>query len=284
MEGWARNYFSDIKNRELKENKYETKVFETKKTIRIVQIEPVKDVRRITLSYFVPGVRLQYLQKPSKQLGLILGHQGENGLLSFLKNNGWATELYAGIRSETKQYDYAQITIELTKKGLKEYKKVIEVCNAYIELMKREGFQEHVFNELKTMAKLDEVYSNKGEGAGRAQRIANELNMYSFNDAGRIGYAYGEPDPDSFDSLLSYFNPQNMFICKSKKILKNYYSTLFPWLERCEKLFGFENLKGFGQIRIYTFLAERFMSYWFQKNAKTKTMPIVFYDIRKDIK
>lgn len=236
MEGWARNYFSDIKNRELKENKYETKVFETKKTIRIVQIEPVKDVRRITLSYFVPGVRLQYLQKPSKQLGLILGHQGENGLLSFLKNNGWATELYAGIRSETKQYDYAQITIELTKKGLKEYKKVIEVCNAYIELMKREGFQEHVFNELKTMAKLDEVYSNKGEGAGRAQRIANELNMYSFNDAGRIGYAYGKPDPGSFDSLLSYFNPQNMLVLLNAKGLKTdkeeyYYKAKYSYLE-----------------------------------------------------
>ncbi len=91
-------------------------------------------------------------------------------------------------------------------------------------------------------------------------------------------------DFNEFVNSRTYFNPQNMFICKSKKILKNYYSTLFPWLERCEKLFGFENLKGFGQIRIYTFIAERFMSYWFQKNAKTKTMPIVFYDIRKDIK
>ena len=58
------------------------------------------------------------------------------------------------------------------------------------------------------------------------------------------------------------------------------------WHQRVKykKLFGFENLKTFGQIRIYTFLAERFMSYWFQKNTKTKTMPIVFYDIRKDIK
>jgi len=91
-------------------------------------------------------------------------------------------------------------------------------------------------------------------------------------------------DFNKFVNSRTYFNPQNMFICKSKKILKNYYSTLFPWLERCEKLFGFENLKGFGQIRIYTFLAERFMSYWFQKNTKTKTIPIVFYDNRKDIK
>jgi len=91
-------------------------------------------------------------------------------------------------------------------------------------------------------------------------------------------------DFNEFVNSRTYFNPHNMFICKSKNILKNYYSTLFPWLERCEKLFGFENLKGFGQIRIYTFLAERFMSYWFQKNTKTKTIPIVFYDIRKDIK
>ena len=78
------------------------------------------------------------------------------------------------------------------------------------------------------------------------------------------------------------FNPHNMFICKSKEKLKNYYEDLFPWLEKCEKLFGFDNLKGFGQIRIYTFLAERFLPYWFNKNTKSTTLPIIFYDIRKD--
>jgi len=79
------------------------------------------------------------------------------------------------------------------------------------------------------------------------------------------------------------FNPHNMFICRSKEKLKKYYEDLFPWLEKCEKLFGFENLKGFGKIRIYTFLAERFMPYWFRKNTKSTTIPIIFYDIRKDL-
>ena len=77
-------------------------------------------------------------------------------------------------------------------------------------------------------------------------------------------------------------NPHNMFICKSKNALIKYYSVVFPWLERCEKLFGFENLKGFGKIRIYGFLAERFLSYWFKKNYAVKTMPIIFYEIKKD--
>ena len=89
-------------------------------------------------------------------------------------------------------------------------------------------------------------------------------------------------DFKDFVNTKTSFNPHNMFICKSKKILKDYYSTVFPWLERCEKLFGFEDLKGFGKIRIYAFLAERFLSYWFQKNSKYKTMPIIFYDIKKD--
>ena len=79
------------------------------------------------------------------------------------------------------------------------------------------------------------------------------------------------------------FNPHNMFICKSKRILKNYYEELFPWLAKCEKLFGFENLKGYRKIRIYAFLAERFMPYWFRKNTKYITIPIIFYDIRKDL-
>ena len=78
------------------------------------------------------------------------------------------------------------------------------------------------------------------------------------------------------------FNPHNMFICRSRQKLKDYYEVLFPWLEKCEKLFGFENLKGFGKIRIYGFLAERFMSYWFRKNTKHTTMPIIFYDIKED--
>ena len=76
-------------------------------------------------------------------------------------------------------------------------------------------------------------------------------------------------------------NQGNMFICKSKKIIKLYYKTIFEWLERCEKVFGF-NLEGYGNVRIYAFLAERFMPYWFNKNAKVKEWPILFHDLKKE--
>ncbi len=85
-------------------------------------------------------------------------------------------------------------------------------------------------------------------------------------------------DFKEFTETKTFFNPHNMFICKPHILLK-YYESIFPWLERCEKVFGFENLKGFGLKRIYGFLAERYLSYWFTKYTKYKTLPIYFKDI-----
>ena len=75
------------------------------------------------------------------------------------------------------------------------------------------------------------------------------------------------------------FNPHNMFICKNKKTLITYYDSLFPWLEKCEELFGFKNLEGYGLRRIYGFLAERYMSYWFKKYTNFALLPIYFKDL-----
>ena len=79
------------------------------------------------------------------------------------------------------------------------------------------------------------------------------------------------------------FNQGNMFICKSKEIMNSYYETIFEWLEKCEEVFGF-NLKGYN-IRIYAFLAERFLPFWFNKYCKVLEWPVIFYDLKKnDIK
>ena len=72
-----------------------------------------------------------------------------------------------------------------------------------------------------------------------------------------------------------------MFICKSKDIMISYYKTIFDWLNKCEKVFGF-NIEGYGKIRIYGFLAERFLPYWFNKYSKVLEWPILFHDLNKE--
>ncbi len=77
------------------------------------------------------------------------------------------------------------------------------------------------------------------------------------------------------------FNQGNMFISKSSKIINNYFSEVFEWLKNCESIFGF-NLKGYNKIRMYTFLAERFLPYWFKKYTKALEWPVVYCDIKKN--
>jgi hypothetical protein len=81
----------------------------------------------------------------------------------------------------------------------------------------------------------------------------------------------------NFTKENTEYNQGNMFISKNKKIIENYYQTTFEWLEKCERVFGFK-LHGYGKTRVYSFLAERFLPYWFKKNSKFLEWPIFFYN------
>ena len=89
-----------------------------------------------------------------------------------------------------------------------------------------------------------------------------------------------EADRKDFKEFIlneNSFNRENLFFCRSKTIMNNYFKSIFNWLEQCEKIFGF-NLDGYSKKRIYAFLAERYPSYWFNKYTKVLTWPIFFYD------
>ena len=68
------------------------------------------------------------------------------------------------------------------------------------------------------------------------------------------------------------FNPHIMCIA-TPDILEKWFESLFTWLERCESEFGFDDLKGYDTQRLYAYLAERYLSYWFKKYTKFKELP-----------
>jgi len=92
-----------------------------------------------------------------------------------------------------------------------------------------------------------------------------------------------EKDRKEFSHYVSNevsINQGNMFVSNSSKIINLYFSEVFSWLENCEKVFGFD-FKGYRKIRMYTYLAERFLPYWFKKYTKYLEWPVVYCDINK---
>ena len=69
-----------------------------------------------------------------------------------------------------------------------------------------------------------------------------------------------------------------IFLSNNNRLIDSFYSDLFEWLFKCEKKFGFD-MMGYGQQRIYSFLTERYMPFWFNKYAKIKYWPWLYCDI-----
>ncbi len=87
-------------------------------------------------------------------------------------------------------------------------------------------------------------------------------------------------DREDFKSFINQnteFNPHIMFIAK-RDILDKWFTSLFDWLEKCEKIFPLKDLKGYDTGRLFAYLAERYLSYWFKKYTRFKEAPWVFID------
>jgi len=114
-----------------------------------------------------------------------------------------------------------------------------------------------------------------------------ELHFDIFHGEGNLNKAINvldEKDREDFRKFVKEkksFNRENLFFCKSNILMDAYFSSVFKWLKNCENVFGF-NLEGYSMTRIYAFLAERYLAYWFNKYSKPLTWPIFFYDINKN--
>ena len=94
------------------------------------------------------------------------------------------------------------------------------------------------------------------------------------------------PDNDRHDfeeyvNKKTSFSANIMYLSKNVELIDLFYSNLFNWLKDCEKIFGFENTNIYGLRRMYTFLAERYASFWFEKYSKVKYSSWIFRDFTK---
>ena len=134
------------------------------------------------------------------------------------------------------------------------------------------------YGKLALIRNPKSIFSSKGK------TIRWQFDM--FHGAGNLDKAIDllpDKDRDDFRHFTrneTSFPRGNMFISKSTKIMNSYFSEVFNWLFRCEKIFGFD-LEGYGKIRMYTFLAERFLPYWFKKYSNYLEWPVIYYDIGK---
>ena len=159
------------------------------------------------------------------------------------------------VPDEWKNYNSVIQPIMLLKE-----KKMVMIKRGFKSLIKNPSI---FFNKDKHSIKL---HFDMHHGYGNLDKAINVMN---------------DNDREDFREYVNTnigFSANNMFIAK-KDIAEKWFNDVFSWLFACEKVLGFENLKGY-ETRIYAYLAERYLSFWFNKYSQSLKWPWVFVDLK----
>jgi secreted Zn-dependent insulinase-like peptidase len=175
-----------------------------------VQIQPVKDIYRLSFTFPFNQSLDFYKKKPTQYIGHFLGHEGEGSLLAWLKAKGWAEGLSAGMHSRIRNNGAFQVNVSLTQQGLQHTDEISEQLFAYIQVLQKEGVQQWVFDELQQLSKMQFAFQQGQRPSGLVQGLSMNMHDYEVKDLLRGPYLWQEFDEKLIHKLLSKLTPLNV--------------------------------------------------------------------------
>ena len=175
------------------------------------KIVPIKDKDIIKFFWFLP-YNNNYYAKPLNCLSALFGHEGPNSLTSSLLKDNFIKSLSSSEKNEAKTFSSFNISIELTKKGLKFYKEVILRVLKYIKIIQTQKLNERFFNEVKNIHQIKFDYKNKLTPVNYTKKYATDLMKYELKDILTASYVIKEIDLDLIKTYLDYLTMDNLNI------------------------------------------------------------------------
>ncbi|XP_050498673.1 nardilysin-like isoform X3 [Diabrotica virgifera virgifera] len=225
LEDYVKDFFSGIPNNNLPKPNFSefVDVFDTPEFNRIYYIKPLNETIQLDLVWALPSHKYEYKSKPIKYLSHLLGDEGKGSILSYLKKHMWALALTSGCScseyDNNSLFSLFTLNVVLTEEGLKHVFDVIAVIFAYINLLKTEGPQEQVFEELKVIADTDFRFETQYSASYTTITLATNLHVYPPEDVISASKIYMEYREDKITEVVNKLTPKNVYIAITTKVL-----------------------------------------------------------------
>ncbi len=212
LEKEVRDHFSAVENRNLPTPHAPAKYLKREPDLRLVTVEPVADVRRLTIEFPLPSVQPYYRAKPLALIASVLGHEGEGSLLTILKDDDLATSLSAGEGEGGRDFSSFEITVGLTPKGLERYPEVLQKISGTVRALRERGVPRRFFEEYRRMAELSFQFRERMGSARMAEQMSSAMQHVPMSELPDALYLVTEFDPALIRSLLGQMTPDNMLV------------------------------------------------------------------------
>lgn len=205
----AQNSFGLVQPSQQRELAYEPLTSPGQKG-NIIYIEPIKDLRKLTIGFEMPAEIARDLNgKPPLLIGYALSHKGKNSLYQHLKQEGLCEDISFECDLHDKNTMMLNFTFELTRQGVMQLDVILASTFQAINHMKNIGIPSYLFNEAKKMAELQYQWQSKIElfefVMNAADEMVNEpLATFPYKSTTISAYK-----PASIAKTLSQMTPEN---------------------------------------------------------------------------
>ncbi|MDA9556847.1 insulinase family protein [Vibrio sp.] len=221
---WVDAFFSPITNAK-KAIPVTSEPYVTEKETSIkISIEPIKELRKLTVSFPLPNMNQYYRTKPLSFIAHLLGYEGPDSLMQVLKQKGWITSLTAGGGLSGSNFRDFNISFGLTEIGLDHKDTIIQYLFSYIDLIKREGMEEWRYLEKKAVLESAFRFQEPIRPMEFASHIVMNMQRYSPEDI-----IYG-------DYIMDEFSPKQMMSILDKMSITNARIVTLAHGQPCDKV------------------------------------------------
>ncbi|KAH9631178.1 hypothetical protein HF086_006756 [Spodoptera exigua] len=162
LESYVVNTFGHIPTNKLPSDDFSQFAFKpdtvTPEFRSIYYVKPVGDTTEVHLTWCMRSLLSEYESKPHQYISYLLGHEGKGSLLSFLRKKVWALGIYTGNSESgidyTSMYSLFSTQVVLTKEGLDHVDEVLEAIFSYINMLKKIGPSERIYDEIRGISEL----------------------------------------------------------------------------------------------------------------------------------
>lgn len=210
LKQWADEHFSSIANLNLNGKQVEQPYTDLRSTCIWVNVEPVKEIRKLILSFPMPSMEGYYRTKPLSYFAHLLGYEGEGSLMIALKEAGWITSLSAGGGVSGSNYREFTVSCTLTQDGLKHTDDIIQAIFNYIAIIKAQGLDDWRYNEKKAVLESAFRFQEPTRAMDLASHLAVNMQHYASEDTLYGDFMMQEYQPELLKQLAQYFSVDNL--------------------------------------------------------------------------
>lgn len=210
LQAWCEDKFSMVPNHNLAGKVVEVPYITQGSTSIQVNVEPVKDIRKLILTFPMPSMDQHYQTKPLSYFAHLLGDEGPGSLLVALKDQGWITSLSAGGGTSGSNYREFTVSCSLTLEGLEKTDDIVQAIFSYITLIATKGMDEWRYLEKKAVLESAFRFQEPTRPMDLVSHLVINMQHYQPTDVMYGDYMMLEYQPELLSSLLAYFSVENL--------------------------------------------------------------------------